>query len=76
MRRKSPIIEVEPESEEEIERLKELLVEEVKTLEPVLSETEEVAEEIDRKLERLALKEAFESGAVWFTVIPEKEEKE
>jgi len=74
-RRRTPTFEVEPEMNE-IDHLKRLLEKEMGLLPVPLEVMVREREEIMRRIEHVDLGGFFESGRVWLTVIPEKEEVE
>ena len=74
-RKGSPIIEVEPEDKEEMEKLSDIAGKELERYRI----TKRVVEELEKAIEKVPtvkeLREELEKGDVWITIIPAKEEK-
>lgn len=71
-KKRSPDVEIEAEDMEELEALLEVVKREMPELEAVYESAEKDEKELEEMLEEVDLKEYFEQGQVWITVIPSK----
>lgn len=75
-RKRSPKVEIETESKEEIDMLYDIVKREVREYREIMEKSEEEERIILDYLGDVDLIDEFMSGSVWITVIPEKREED